>query len=131
MNGSTSFKRVYLHYTDKEECHCTRKSHMNHSESYWIWKIEVFWGENPLQMSKSREHSMLFTWIGKGRCLIFNNINSRSNTLVKEAGMDQIKALYVKPTKARKRLQRCNYNILNGINSTRNYPSHIQDMPAN
>ena len=38
---------------------------MNHSKSYWVWKIEVLWGEDPLQMSRSRKH-VLFTWMGKG-----------------------------------------------------------------
>lgn len=32
---------LYLQNTDKEKCHTTRKSHMDHSECYWKWKIKI------------------------------------------------------------------------------------------
>lgn len=41
---------LYLKNTNKKECYCSRKAHMDHSESDRKGKIEVFWRENPLQI---------------------------------------------------------------------------------
>jgi hypothetical protein len=40
---------TYLQNTDKDKCNSTRKSHMNHSECYWKWKIKIERRQNPLQ----------------------------------------------------------------------------------
>ena len=47
---------AYLENTDEKERNHTRKSHMNHSEGYRIWKIEVLCRENPLQMNKKQSN---------------------------------------------------------------------------
>lgn len=39
----------YLQNTDKQKGHRARKSHMDHSECYWKWKIKIQCGEDPLQ----------------------------------------------------------------------------------
>lgn len=42
-------QKPYLENTNKQECYCSGKPHMNHGQRNRKWKIEVLWRENPLQ----------------------------------------------------------------------------------